>query len=263
MPARTHKLALVTGASMGIGKAIAECFARDGHDLAITARNGQALAGLADDLHARHGVDVTAFAADLAQPDGAQQLADAIAQNGLTVSHLVNNAGYGLFGMFKDLALDDELAMMRLNMTAPTVLTKRLLPQILAARGRIMNVASTAAFQPGPYMAVYYATKAYVLSFSEALAEELAGTGVTVTAFCPGPTRSGFQDRAAMNASGLIKGRRLPDAERVGAQAYAAMMRGRRVVVPGLLNKALAQSVRVSPRRAVTAIVKALSAPRQ
>lgn len=262
MKPRTHRTALVTGASGGIGHAIAECFARDGHDVIVSARGAEALAAIAADWENRYGVRVTAVAADLGQADGAQRLYDEVAASGIAVDFLVNNAGYGLFGEFKDLALEDELAMMTLNMTSLTVLTKRFLPQLLARRGRIMNLASTAAFQPGPYMAVYYATKAYVLSFSEAIASELAGTGVTVTAFCPGPTRSGFQDRASMHASGLVKGRRLPTAEHVGAQGYAAMIAGRRVFVPGLVNKALAASVRVSPRKAVTAVVKAMSAPK-
>lgn len=261
----THErtTALVTGASGGIGKAIAECFARDGHDLILSARDDAALRTLAREWEARHRIRVQAIAADLSQADGAVRLADAIAATGTPIDYLVNNAGYGLFGEFRDLALADELAMMTLNMTAPTVLSKRFLADLIARRGRIMNVASTAAFQPGPYMAVYYATKAYVLSFSEALASELAGSGVSVTAFCPGPTRSGFQQRAAMQASGLVKGRRLPGAEQVGAQGYAAMMAGRRVFIPGLVNKAMAASVRVSPRKVVTAVVKAISAPRK
>ncbi|HEY2344436.1 MAG TPA: SDR family oxidoreductase [Xanthomonadaceae bacterium] len=262
MGTRSGRIALVTGASGGIGKAIAECFARDGHDLVISARNTDALAAIAADWAKKYGVRVTPIGADLAQPGGAQRLCDDIAAAGIAIDFLVNNAGYGLFGEFKDLRLEDELAMMTLNMTSLTVLTKRFLPDVLARRGRIMNVASTAAFQPGPYMAVYYATKAYVLSFSEALASELAGTGVTVTAFCPGPTQSGFQDKAAMQDSGLMKGKRLPTAERVGAEGHAAMMAGRRVFIPGLVNKAMAASVRMSPRKVVTAVVKAMSAPR-
>jgi short-subunit dehydrogenase len=263
MAARTHKTALVTGASGGIGKAIAECFARDGHDLVVTARNTAALAAIADDWQRRHGVVVTAISADLSQASGAQGLFEEVKAAGIVIDFLVNNAGYGLFGEFKDLQLEDELAMMTLNMTSLTVLSKCFLPQILARRGRIMNVASTAAFQPGPYMAVYYATKAYVLSLSEALASELARTGVTVTAFCPGPTQSGFQDKAAMQESGLVKGKRLPTAEAVGTAGYRAMMAGKRVFIPGLVNKALANSVRVSPRNVVTGIVKAMSAPKK
>jgi hypothetical protein len=228
----------------------------------VTGRSASTLDAIAADWRQRHGVRVRAMSADLALPDGAQRLCDEVAASGIAVDFLVNNAGVGLYGEFRNLSLADELAMMTLNMTSLTVLTKRFLPQVLERRGRIMNVASTAAFQPGPYMAVYYATKAFVLSLSEALASELAGTGVTVTAFCPGPTQSGFQDKASMHASGLVKGKRLPSAERVGVEGYAAMMAGRRVFIPGLVNKALAASVRVSPRNVVTRIVKAMSAPK-
>lgn len=262
MKPRTKRIALVTGASGGIGKAIAACFARDGHDLIVTARNTDALGEIAAGWRTRYGVRITAIGADLAQEGAAQRLFDEVGAAGIAIDFLVNNAGVGLFGEFKDLRLEDELAMMTLNMTSLTVLTKRFLPEIMARRGRIMNLASTASFQPGPYMAVYYATKAYVLSFSEALAAELACSGTSVTAFCPGPTRSGFQDKASMHASGLVKGKRLPTAERVGAEGYAAMMAGRRVFIPGLVNKALAASVRVSPRNVVTRVVKAMSAPK-
>jgi len=262
MKPRTNKTALVTGASGGIGKAIAECFARDGHDVIVTARGTAALDAIAADWRARHGVQVTAIGADLAQEGAAQRLFERVGATGIAIDFLVNNAGVGLFGEFMDLRLEDELAMMTLNMTSLTVLTKRFLPEVMTRRGRIMNLASTASFQPGPYMAVYYATKAFVLSFSEALASELACTGTTVTAFCPGPTQSGFQDKASMHASGLVKGKRLPTAERVGAEGYAAMMAGRRVFIPGLVNKALAASVRVSPRNVVTRVVKAMSAPK-
>jgi len=262
MKTRTNKTALVTGASGGIGKAIAECFAREGHDVVIAARSTAALETIAAGWQQRYGVRVIAIGADLAQPEGAQTLFDAVAATGVAIDFLVNNAGYGLFGEFKDSRLEDDLAMMTLNMMAPTVLARRLLPQIIARRGRIMNVASTAAFQPGPYMAVYYATKAYVLSLSEALASELDGTGVTVTALCPGPTQSGFQDKAAMQASGLVQGKRLPSSETVGAAGYRAMMAGKRVYIPGVMNKMMQFSLRLAPRKMVTAVVKRMSAPR-
>ena len=257
-----RKVALVTGASGGIGMAIAECFARDGHDVVIVARSGAALDAIAADWQRRHGVRVTVHAVDLAKPAGAQELFDAVTGSGIAIDFLVNNAGYGLFGEFKDSELKADVAMMTLNMLAPTVLTRRFLPQIIARRGRIMNVASTAAFQPGPYMAVYYATKAYVLSLSEALGSELSTTGVTVTALCPGPTASGFQDKAAMHDSGLVKGKHLPSSESVGAAGYRAMMAGKRVYIPGVMNKLMAASVRVSPRNLVTRVVKAMSAPK-
>ncbi len=150
---------------------------------------------------------------------------------------------------------------MRLNMETLTILTKRFLPEIIARRGKVLNVASTASFQPGPYMAVYYATKAYVLSFTEALAAELEDTGVSVTALCPGPTASGFQDKAALNDSALVKGKRLPTATEVGLAGYRAMQRGQRVYIPGFMNWVMAQSVRFTPRNMVTMMVKQLSKP--
>jgi len=173
----------------------------------------------------------------------------------------VTNAGYGTFGEFKDSSLESALAMMQLNMNTVVVLTKLFLPDLIATRGRILNTASTAAFQPGPHMAVYYATKAFVLSFSEAIAAELEDAGVTVTALCPGPTASGFQDKADLHASALVKGKKLPSSAEVAAAGYRAMLRGQRVYIPGLMNWAMAQSVRFTPRNVVTALVKQLTRP--
>ena len=256
-----RKTALVTGASGGIGRAIGEQFARDGVDLVITARGLNTLELISAEWSKKYAVNVMVYASDLSQPGAANILADTALSRGVMVDYLVNNAGYGLFGLFKDSRLDDELAMMTINMASLTVLTKRFLPQILERKGKIMNVASTAAFQPGPYMSVYYATKSYVLSFTEALAAELADTGVTVTALCPGPTRSGFQEKAAMHDSALVKGKNLPTAEQVGQAGYRAMMAGKRVFVPGLMNKLLVQTLRFTPRNIVTAVVKKMSAP--
>ncbi|HEY0855965.1 MAG TPA: SDR family oxidoreductase [Albitalea sp.] len=258
IPART---ALITGASSGIGKALAEQFARDGHQLVLAARSVGKMEALARDLEQRHGVRVTVIGADLQTPEGAAQLHADVHARGLTISALVNNAGYGAFGEFKGSALAPELAMMQLNMSTVVALTKLFMPDLIATRGKILNTASTAAFQPGPYMAVYYATKAFVLSFSEAIAEELKDTGVTVTALCPGPTASGFQDKADMHASALVKGKELPTAEAVARSGYRAMQRGRRVHIPGAMNWLMAQSPRFVPRSMVTALVKAMSRP--
>ena len=162
-----------------------------------------------------------------------------------------------MFGKFAETSLADELGMMQLNMRTLVILTKLYLPAMIAAHGgRIMNVASTAAFQPGPLMALYYATKAFVLSFSEAIGNELKGTGVTVTALCPGPTATGFQERGKMENSGLVKGKKIMDARTVAEAGYRALMAGKTVEIPGLQNKLLAQSVRVSPRSVVTNIVR-------
>ena len=257
----SRKTALVTGASSGIGHALAHEFAAAGYDLLLAARSAGKLESLAAELRQRHGVQARAIAADLEAPGGAVKLHADVKALGVTLSALANNAGYGTFGEFKASALAPELAMMHLNMDAVVVLSKLFMPDLLATRGKLMNTASTAAFQPGPYMAVYYATKAFVLSFSEALAAELEGTGVTVTALCPGPTASGFQDKADMHASALVKGKKLPSAETVAYAGFRAMQRGQRVYIPGAMNWLMAQSVRFTPRRMVTALVKAMSKP--
>lgn len=252
--------ALVTGASGGIGLEIARELARTGHALLLVARDGQRLSELAARLKAEHGVPVEWQACDLAADGAVEALAAHLAQAGITPSVLVNNAGFGVYGEHAQTDWQQEHGMIELNITALTALTKQLLPGMLAQRrGRILNVASTAAFQPGPYMAVYYATKAYVLSYSEALAEELAGSGVTVTALCPGPTATGFSARASAGDSALFKGRRLPDAAEVARYGVRAMGRGRRVAVHGCVNWSLAQSVRFTPRRVVTAMVARMS----
>ncbi len=257
----THKTALITGASSGIGLALAEEFAKGGYHLVLAARSVDKMQTLADTLQQRYGVSVTVLGADLQTSEGAAKLHADIKARDITLSALANNAGYGTFGEFKDSPLESALAMMQLNMTTVVVLTKLFLPDLIATRGKILNTASTAAFQPGPYMAVYYATKAFVLSFSEAIAAELEDTGVTVTALCPGPTASGFQDKADLHASALVKGKKLPGSAEVAAAGYRAMLRGQRVYIPGWMNWAMAQSIRFTPRNVVTALVKQLTRP--
>jgi uncharacterized protein len=254
--------ALITGASNGIGLELARGLAAAGHPVALAARNGEKLQALALELQRDYGVDTRVVAIDLGQRDAADLLVDALVATGVQPRVLVNNAGFGLYGLHAETALDDEQAMIDLNITTLTRLTKRLLPAMIAGGdGRILNVASTAAFQPGPYMAVYYATKAYVLSYSEALAEEVSGSGVTVTALCPGPTASGFQDKAAMHDSALVKGKRLPSAKTVADYGLRAMRRGQRVAIHGGMNWLLAQSIRFTPRRVVTWLVAKMSRP--
>jgi short-subunit dehydrogenase len=257
----TCKTALITGASSGIGKALAYQFAKDGYHLVLAARSVARMQAVADDLQKQFNVVVTVIGADLETHDGAAQLHAEVKARGIVLSALVNNAGYGAYGEFKDSALAPELTMMQLNMTTVVVLTKLFLPDLLATRGYILNTASTAAFQPGPYMAVYYASKSFVLSFSEAIASELEGTGVTVTALCPGPTASGFQDKANLGNSALVKGKKLPTSEEVAALGYRAMQRGQRVYIPGFMNWAMAQSMRITPRNLATKVVKILTRP--
>lgn len=253
--------ALITGASSGIGKALATEFAQDGYHLVLAARSVDKLEALADVIRQQHRVSVTVIKADLESSTGAKDLHAAIKAKQITLTALVNNAGYGQFNEFKDSDLDATLAMMQLNMTALVTLSRLFLPDLISTRGKLMNVASTAAFQPGPYMAVYYATKAFVLSFSEAIAAELAPQGVTVTALCPGPTASGFQDKAAMQDSGLVRGKHLPSAESVASAGYRALKRGQRVYIPGFMNWLMAQSVALMPRRLTTFVVAQMSKP--
>src|SRR4051794_15870755 len=215
----------------------------------------------AADLQNRFGIAALVIPADLESPTSAFQLHAEIKRRGITLSALVNNAGYGTFGLFQDTALESQLGMMQLNMTSLVALARLFLPDLLATDGKMLNTSSTAAFQPGPYMAVYYASKSFVLSFSEALAAELVETGVTVTAFCPGPTASGFQDKAAMHHSGMVKGKRLPSAETVARKGFLAFQRGRRVYIPGWKNWLLAELPRFGPRRLVTRIVIWVTGP--
>jgi short-subunit dehydrogenase len=254
--------AIVTGASSGIGYELCKLFARDGYPLLITARSQEKLEALAADLRT-HGATVAVCPADLASRDAAGRIFEAARGMSAPVEILVNNAGFGVYGPFPATDLDATLEMMQVNVTALTHLSRLVLPSLLErGRGRILNVASTAAFQPGPLMAVYYASKAYVLHFSEAVADELRGTGVTVTALCPGPTETGFKSRSGMGDTWLFGKRRVMSAHRVAAVGYRALMRGRRLVVPGLRNKLLVQANRLAPRRLVTALVRRLQETR-
>ena len=254
---------LITGASSGIGLELARVFAKHRHDLVLVARTEPKLRELAQEAQAS-GVRAHVIPADLSAPGAVQALTDRVQALGVDVDILVNNAGYGLFGSFVETPLDVELSMIQLNIVALTELTKRLLPGMVARKsGRILNLASTAAFFPGPLMAVYYATKAYVLSFSEAIATELEGTGVTVTALCPGPTASGFQAAANLELSKLVAGKRLPTARSVAEAGYEALMAGRTVVVPGVSNKLTVLAPRIMPRRLMAKIVQKAQEPRR
>jgi hypothetical protein len=242
--------ALITGASGGIGLELARIFAEQGYALVLVARNRERLEEIAVELKP---TPVQVLAKDLALVGAAEGIHREVPK----VDVLVNNAGYGVYGPFVKTPLDDELGMLQLNMTALVVLTKLYLPAMVAAKnGKILNVASTAAFQPGPLMALYYATKAFVLSFSEAIGNELEGTGVTVTALCPGPTATGFQARTKLEKSRLIKRMKVMDARTVAEAGYRGLIAGKPVVIPGLMNKLLAQSVRFSPRVLVTKIAR-------
>ena len=246
--------ALVTGASSGIGKELARLAAADGYDLILVARRQERLETLARETSVTHGVSARVIARDLADPATPKQIFEELERERTAVDVLVNNAGLGIYGRFWKTDLSRQLEVIQVNMVALTELTGLLLPGMVSRkRGRIVNIASTAAFQPGPYMAVYYATKAYVLSFSEAIAEELPETGVTVTAVCPGPTITEFQEAAGIEDTWLFRGPLVMDAAKVARAGWTGAKRGKRVVIPGLGNKLIKETVRFSPRRLVTA----------
>lgn len=252
-----RKTALVTGASGGIGKSIARELAAQKHDLILMARSQDKLEALGNELAQKHGITATAIALDLSTPTAARDIVRELEARGLRVDVLINNAGFADFGEFAASDPVKQEQMLHLNITTLTMLTRFLLPGMIERKfGRVMNVASTAAFMPGPLMSVYYATKAYVLSFSEAIAEELIGTGVSVTALCPGPTESGFQARAAMQDSKLVQGKSLMSSAEVVREALSALERGQGVVIPGFMNQLQALLPRLLPRALVPGIVK-------
>ena len=255
--------ALVTGASGGIGEDIARLLVHGGCNVVLLARTASKLDALAAELWRSGQASASVLTADLSDPAAVDHIVDTLADRRITVDILVNNAGFGTVGEFARDDPDEQLGMLQVNIVALTHLTRRLLPGMIERRhGRVLNVASTAAFQPGPLMAVYYATKAYVLSLSDALSEETAGTGVTVTCLCPGPTRTGFQDRAQMQNTRLMNMTRQMTSEDVARAGYEGMMAGRALVIPGLLNKIGAQVIPLLPRRIVTRFVRSLNAER-
>lgn len=255
------KTALITGASSGIGLELAKIHAQKGDDLVLVARSEQKLLDLKKELESRHKIKVTVAAFDLSETQSAYDLFEFTEKNNISIDYLINNAGFGDFEEFSKSDLNKATQMIDLNIFSLTILTRLYLDGMLERKsGKIMQLASTASFQPGPLMAVYYATKHYVLAFSEAIAEELKGSGVTVTALCPGPTASGFQNAADLDDSKLVKNKKLPTSAEVAQYGYHAMLNGKRVAIHGFQNKLMAFSVRFTPRSWVTALVKKLSA---
>jgi len=250
------KRALITGASGGIGYELALLLARDGFDCILVARSRDKLDELAARLESEFRVKTLVVARDLSKPTAVDEIYEEVSAASMSIDVLVNNAGFPVYGRFVDTNWQAELDMLQVNVVALTALTKLFVRGMVERRnGRILNLASTAAFVPGPLMAVYYASKAYVLSFSQALANELQGTGVTVTALAPGPTRTGFQKRGVMEDSRLVRGQ-IADAKSVAAAGYRGMMRGKTIVIPGFSNKLIPWVARVSPRGAVTRVVR-------
>jgi short-subunit dehydrogenase len=259
---KQRQTALVTGASMGIGVDLAECFARDGYDLIVTARSDSALREVAERLASTHNVRVIPIAQDLGQIGGGAKLAEAISKQGLQVDVLVNNAGYGHADPFVESDIATQLGMIDLNVRALVELTHIYWPRMLANHsGGVLNVASTAAFQPGPFMAIYYASKAFVLSFSEALWEEARGTGVHVSCLCPGPTVSQFRQRAGTDKKKLSQSTTPMTSASVAELGYRAWKDNKRVEVTGLRNRVLAAAVPFLPRTTILGIVRNLQSP--
>jgi short-subunit dehydrogenase len=252
------KTALITGASSGIGKELATCFAQDGIHLVLTARNTAELEKLALPLKQTYGIQIHIFSCDLAASDGAEKLFDYCQSSGIHIDYLVNNAGFGDTGLFETTDWNKNEQMIQLNITSLTHLCRLFVPKMKSAGfGRILNVASTAAFQPGPTMAVYFATKSYVLHFSEALNNELEGSGVTVTALCPGPTETNFAKTAGFQSDGIFDNKKkFPTAQEVAVYGYRAMQKGKTVAVHGTMNYIQANASRFFPRNWVVKITR-------
>jgi uncharacterized protein len=254
---KREQTALITGASEGIGMELARVHASNGDHLVLVARRGDRLERLKQELEAGFGVQVMVIARDLTDADAVKGVFEATEKANLAIDVLVNNAGFGHYGLFADSPWEKEDRMIRLNITALTHLTKLYLPGMISrGYGRILNVASVAAFIPGPLMSVYFATKAYVTSFSEALANELKGTGVTVTTLCPGATRSGFQAAAEVGEVKMMSIDKLPSSAEVAQFGYEAMMRGKTTVVHGRSNRWMIRLSRLVSGKTAAAMVR-------
>ena len=262
-PAISKNTALITGASSGLGAEFAKLFAADGCDLVLIARRKERLERLAKELQAKHPIQVFVLAEDLSRPETPQRVFQDLNANEIEIETMVNCAGFGLVGTVVELSLQKQLDTVEINIATLTKLTRLFLPSMLERRsGAVLNVASTAAFQPGPNMAVYYATKAYVLSFTEALAFELRGTGVKVSCVCPGPTATEFGAASGTANSRLLRLAML-NPTKVARQAYRGLKKGKPLVVPGLRHKLARLVVPLLPRRVVQRIVAALHPVKQ
>jgi short-subunit dehydrogenase len=248
---------LITGASSGIGLELAKLFAQDKYDLVLVARNKNKLNELAKSLEDKYKIKVKVLAFDLSLDDSPQLIFAELQKENITIDVLVNNAGFGLYGEFKETNLTTELNMIKLNISSLVEMSKLFLEPMLARKsGKIMQVASIAAFQPGPHMAVYYASKSFVLNFSEAVAEEIKNTGVTITTLCPGPTKTNFEEKADMHFPKTMK---IMTAEEVAKIAYKELQKNKSsVVITGARNKMIAFIVRLLPRKLVTKIAGSL-----
>lgn len=249
--------ALITGASSGIGLELAKIFAENKINLVLVARNNSKLHQLADELRTKNSINCTVIASDLSLQRSAIEVYETCQSEKININYLINNAGFGDYGSFHESDLKKQQSMIQLNITTLTELTRLFLPEMVKHKfGKILNVASTAAFIPGPNMSVYFATKAYVLSFSEAIHEELKGAGISVTALCPGPTESDFFNKAEMSEAGMVKGKKMPSSREVAEYGYKQLMAGKAVAIHGFMNYLMANSSRFTPRSIVRSIVK-------
>jgi uncharacterized protein len=249
--------ALITGAANGIGYELAYIFAQNDYNLVLIDRIETKLQRVALYFQEQFSISVKTIVKDLSKITSPEEIFLELQAENIQVDVLVNNAGFGTYGFFHETNLTDELEMLQVNLVCTTHLTKLFLKSMVKqGQGKILNVSSAAAFQPGPLMAVYFATKAYILSFSEALANELENTGVTVTVLCPGTTQSAFHERTGMADSQLLKSKRMMNAATVANIGYRALMEGKTIVIPGIINKIMAKSVRFIPRNLVTKIVR-------
>lgn len=241
---------LITGASSGLGFELSKIFAREGYDLVLVARSEDKLNSLKEEIESVYNKKAYVFPADLSKSNAPDDILAYTNENNLSIDILVNNAGFGDFGEFSKLDVNKQTNMINVNVTALTRLCRLFIPQMTERKsGKILNVASIAAFQAGPLMAVYYATKAFVISLSDALSFELKNSGVTVTALCPGPTKTGFEDGAQLEKSGLFKNLKVATARDVSEYAYKALMKNKTIAVHGLLNKLVVIGAKFAPRK--------------
>ena len=257
-----RKTVLVTGASSGIGCHLAHVFAENGYDLVLVARSEQRLRALAEELSGSHPVEAHVLPADLSDPKAPEEIFAWFEKRTLPLHALVNNAGFTTYGEFSFADLERSLAMIRVNVLSVVHLTRLFLSQMLThGEGAVLNVSSTAAFLPGPFMAVYYATKSFVLSFSESLAAECRGTGVRVAALCPGVTKTRFQERGDMEESRLLDLITPANARRVAEKGFAGLQKGRRVIIPGFGNRLVPLLARIMPRRLMSGTMRMVQEP--
>ena len=256
-----NKTALITGSSNGIGYELAKVHAEKGDDLVLVARNICKLNELKEELEEKHKIKVYTMGKDLSVPGAAREVYDEMKMQKIVIDYLENNAGFGDYGLFAESDWNRQEQMINLNVLTLVHLTRLFLPDMIGRKsGKILNVASTASFQPGPTMSVYFATKAFVLSFSEAVNNEVAEHGITVTALCPGATHSGFQAAASLQDSRIFEGNNFPTSREVAEYGYRAMMRGKTVAIHGLKNTILANGVRFAPRSLVVKMARKVQA---